>query len=145
MNTLAARGEKLLEPVGHLAKSTTWTFDESQEASFDDYSDSVTHDKESPITKILNGYANEMNCVDTAVASKKASGINLSQVHADSGGRLAHCTIWTCDKCKAATFEDYFDAVAHEEECTVTKKVKQIPAHNNWAESSKNQRSKWCT
>ncbi|KAL3770631.1 hypothetical protein ACHAW5_007086 [Stephanodiscus triporus] len=129
VNTLAARGEKPLEPVGHLAKSTTWTFDESQEASFDDCSDSVTHDKENPITKILNADANEMNCVDTAVASKKASGINLSQVHADSGGRLAHSTIWTCDKCKTATFEDYFDAVAHEEECTVTKKVKQIPAH----------------
>ena len=59
-------------------------------------------------------------------------------MHADSSGRLAHCTIWTCDKCKTATFEDYFDAVVREEECTLTKKVKQIPAHNKEGDEEPN-------
>ena len=38
---------------------------------------------------------------------------------------LVHCIVWTCDVCKAATFEDYFDAVAHKEECAIANKVQE--------------------
>ena len=52
--------------------------------------------------------------------------------------RLAHCTIWTCDICKAATFEDYFDSVAHEEECAIANKVQEKTLSNKEGEELSN-------
>jgi hypothetical protein len=139
VNPTTARGVKpsLLkqpEPVGHL----TFTCDKSQEAAFENHDDTVTHKEKCAATKNSNAEANEMNRADTTVALKKDSGINPSQKTEDSVGRLANCTIWTCDICKAATFEDYFDAVAHEEECAIVNKVQEKTPSNKKGEVESN-------
>jgi hypothetical protein len=90
------------------------------------------------LTKKSNVEVEEMSLVDTVVAPKKASEISPSQERKDSAGRLAHCTIWTCDICKAATFEDYFNSVAHEEECTIANKVQEKTLSNKEGEELSN-------
>jgi hypothetical protein len=46
--------------------------------------------------------------------------------------------LWTCDICKAATFEDYFDAVAHEEECAIANKFHEKTPSNKKGEVESN-------
>jgi len=89
-------------------------------------------------TKNSNAEVDEMRLVNTVVTPKNASGINSSHEPEDSVGRLANCTLWTCDICKAATFEDYFDAVAHEEECAIANKVQEKTPSNKKGEVESN-------
>jgi hypothetical protein len=97
VNPTAPRGIKssLLKqpkPVGHLAKSSTWSGDKSQGAAFENHNDAVTHKRKCAATKNSNVEANEMNCANAIVAPTKASGNHPSQEPEDSVGRLAHCT-----------------------------------------------------
>ncbi|KAL3815317.1 hypothetical protein ACHAXA_009999 [Cyclostephanos tholiformis] len=75
---------------------------------------------------------------DTAIAPKETPEIKPSQKQEVPVGSLAHCTIWTCDICKSATFEDYFDAVTHEDKCAITNKVQQAQLINKEAEEESN-------
>ncbi len=99
-------------------------------AAFENHDHAVTHKEKYAATKNSNAESNEMNCANTTVAPKKDSGINLSQEPEDSVGRLAYCTIWTCDVCKAATFDNMFALVAHEEKCDIANKNQETTLSN---------------
>jgi hypothetical protein len=91
-------------------------------AAFENHDHAVTHKEKYAAAKNSNAESNEMNRANTTVALKKDSGINLSQVPEDSVGRSAYCIIWTCDVCKAATFDNMFNLVAHEEKCDIANR-----------------------
>jgi hypothetical protein len=134
VNTTLAREKKTLlqkqrEPAGNVSKTTLSMCDKSGDATIEDDCDTVTCKEGCSIAKAYN-----TNSMDTAIAPKEASGVNSSHDQEIPVGRLAHCTIWTCDICKTATFEDYFDAVAHEEKCVITNKVQETHLVNNEAE-----------
>jgi hypothetical protein len=63
---------------------------------------------EKPVTQ-----TNDANIEDTAATTTKA----LKQ----------HCTIWTCDICRVAEFDDYFHAEEHEKECAIANNLQEIP------------------
>jgi len=74
--------------------------------------DTVADMEECSLDKKSITQANDMNIEDTAATTEK---------------ELKHCTIWTCDICRVATFDDYFDAEEHEKECAIANNLQEIP------------------
>ena len=72
----------------------------------------VANMEECSLDKNSIAQTNDTNIKDTAVTTKKT---------------LKHCTIWTCDICRVATFDDYFDAEEHEKECAIANNLQEIP------------------
>ena len=74
--------------------------------------DTVADMEECSLDKKSITQTNDMNIEDTAATTDK---------------ELKHCTIWTCDVCRVATFDDYFDAEEHEKECAIANNLQEIP------------------
>ena len=130
-------------------QSSPWTCDVCQDATFDDYDEAVAHEKECAIasnnSQVVESSNKEKETTISAGNStvEEETGKNLQsndvlppaakvnlpeqptapqkeRPSVGSDGRQGGS--WTCDVCKTATFDDYDEAVAHEEKCAIEQR-----------------------
>jgi len=130
-------------------QSSPWTCDVCQDATFDDYDEAVAHEKECAIASNNSQVVESSNkekettiSADNSTVEEEtgkslqsndalppAAKVNLPEQptapqkerpSVGSDGRQGGS--WTCDVCKTATFDDYDEAVAHEEKCAIEQR-----------------------
>lgn len=142
--------EQVKDSAKSQQQSSPWTCDVCQDATFDDYDEAVAHEKEcaiasnnvSQVVESSNKEKETTISADNSTVEEEtgkslqsndalppAAKVNLPEQptapqkerpSVGSDGRQGGS--WTCDVCKTATFDDYDEAVAHEEKCAIEQR-----------------------
>lgn len=125
---------------------TKWTCDVCHIASFDTYEEAEEHEnacKGPPPKDDMNraednrssvGRARRASASDSSNASKGSVGADKIEGKSDEskGYDLVRVTKWTCDVCRVAAFDSYYEALEHEKGCKRSPAGSSLPENPEW-------------